>query len=260
MTGDLHAGSVVHPTAIIEDGVVMGEGCVIHPYVVLRAGTVLGARVVVHSFSVIGGEPQDTSFDPAIVSEARIGDGTVIREHCTVNRGTKTGSATVIGTKCFLMATAHVGHDCQVGNNVIVGHGAMLGGFTEVGDHCFLGGSTGLHQFSRVGQGVMLAGGALVTLNIPPYVMAADRNDIVGLNLVGLKRRGVSRESIRELKEVFRAVFFTPGNIRSVAAGIKESGTFKTEEANRFLDFYSTGKRGFARARRRGPASNEEET
>jgi len=260
MTGDLQAGSVLHPTAVIEEGVVIGEGCVIHPYVVLRSGTVLGARVTVHAFSVIGGEPQSTSFDSAIVSGVHIGDDTTIREQSTVNRATVPGGATSIGAKCFLMATSHVGHDSQIGDNVILANGVMLGGFTEIGDNCFLGGGTGTHQFSRVGQGVIIAGGARVTLNIPPYVMAAERNDIVGLNLIGLKRRGVPREAIRELKDAFRAVYFTPGNIRLVAARALEAGTFKSDEANRFLEFFTTGKRGFARSRRQGAAADGEET
>lgn len=253
-------GKVIHPTAVVEDGVSLGAGCVIHPYVVLRAGTVLADRVTVHSFSVIGGEPQDLRFDAAVASGVRIGSGTVIREQCTVNRATTPGGATVVGGNCFLMATSHVGHDSRLGDNVILANGTMLGGFTEIGDSCFLGGGTGTHQFSRIGEGVIIAGGARVTLNIPPFVMAAERNDVVGLNLVGLKRRGVPRESIRELKDAFRAVYFTPGNIRTVAAQILASGSFKSVEAVRFLEFFTAGKRGFARTRRQGVASDAEET
>lgn len=260
MSGDTQAGSVIHPTAVIEDGVVVGAGCTIHPYVVLRAGTVLAERVVVHSFSVIGGEPQDTSFDPATKSGVRIGAGSVIREQVTVNRATKPGGETVLGSKCFLMATSHVGHDCRIGDNVILANGVMLGGFTEIGDDCFLGGGSGAHQHSRVGQGCIIGGFGLVTKSVPPFVMVADRNDVVGLNLVGLKRRGVPRESIRELKEVFRVVYFTPGSIKAIAAQALESGAFQSDEAKRFLEFFSTGKRGFARARRQGVAGDGEET
>jgi UDP-N-acetylglucosamine acyltransferase len=251
--------TVIHPTAVVEDGVAIGAGCVIHPYVVLRAGTVLAERVTVHSFSVIGGEPQDLSFKPATPSGVRIGAGTVIREQSTVNRATVPGGATLVGEGCYLMATAHVGHDCSVGNKVILANGTMLGGFTEIGDNSFLGGGTGTHQFSRIGQGVIIAGGARVSLNIPPFVMAAERNDVVGLNLVGLKRRGVPREAIRELKDAFRAVYFTPGNIRKVAAQILETGSFKSAEAIRFLEFFTTGKRGFARTRRQGVATDADE-
>jgi UDP-N-acetylglucosamine acyltransferase len=255
----MNGETVIHPTAVVEDGVTLGAGCVIHPYVVLRAGTVLADGVVVHSFTVIGGEPQDVHFDASVASGVRIGAGTVIREQSTVNRATTPGGATMIGEKCFLMATSHVGHDSRLGDNVILANGTMLGGFTEIGDHSFLGGGTGTHQFSRIGQGVIIAGGARVTLNIPPFVMAAERNDVVGLNLVGLRRRGVARESIRELKDAFRVVYFTPGNIREVAARAIEAGNFKTPEAIQFLEFFATGKRGFARARRDASSGDADE-
>jgi len=251
--------TVIHPTAVIEEGVTFGAGCVIHPYVVLRKGTVLADRVTVHSFTVIGGEPQDISFKPATPSGVRIGAGTVIREQSTVNRATREGGETVVGENCFLMATSHVGHDVRLGNKVIFANGVMIGGFTEIGDSCFLGGGVGTHQFSRIGEGVIVAGGARITLNIPPFVMVAERNEVVGLNLIGLKRRGVPREAIRELKEAFRAVYFTPGNIREVAAQALGSGVFKSVEAARFFEFFAAGKRGFARARREGPADDAEE-
>jgi UDP-N-acetylglucosamine acyltransferase len=255
----MSGGTVIHPTAVVEDGVTLGAGCIIHPYVVLRKGTVLADGVVVHAFTVIGGEPQDVHFDASVASGVRIGAGTVIREQCTVNRAATPGGATVVGEKCFLMATSHVGHDCRIGDNVILANGTMLGGFTDIGDHSFLGGGTGTHQFSRIGQGVIIAGGARVTLNIPPFVMAAERNDLVGLNLVGLRRRGVAREAIRELKDAFREVYFTPGNIRAVAARAVKAGNFKTSEAIQFLEFFTTGKRGFARARRENPADDADE-
>jgi UDP-N-acetylglucosamine acyltransferase len=221
---------------------------------------VLGERVTIHSFTVIGGEPQDLNFKSATVSGVRIGAGTVIREQCTVNRATAPDGATVVGEGCFLMATSHVGHDCQVGNKVIFANGTMLGGFVEVGDNTFLGGGAAVHQFCRVGEGVMIGGGARVALSVPPFVMAAERDEVAGLNLVGLKRRGVQREAIRELKDAFRAVYHTVGNIRSLAGQALESGSFKSAEAIRFLEFFTTGKRGFARPRRPETAGDAGET
>lgn len=252
--------TVIHPSAVVEDGVMIGAGCTIHPYVVLRAGTVLGERVAVHAFSVIGGEPQDVSFKCSVVSGVRIGAGTTIREQCTVNRATKEGGATVIGENCYLMATAHVGHDCRIGDRVIFANGAMLGGFTEIGDNTFLGGGMAVHQFCRVGEGVMVGGGARITADVPPHALAAERNEIIGLNLVGLRRRGAAREAIRELKDAFRHVYFTHGNIREVAAQALESGGFKSPEAIRFLEFFTTGKRRYARPRRAGSADGADES
>ncbi|HLP08750.1 MAG TPA: acyl-ACP--UDP-N-acetylglucosamine O-acyltransferase [Opitutaceae bacterium] len=252
--------SQIHPTAIIEEGVELGRDCVLHAHAIVRRGTVLGERVTVHPFAVIGGDPQDLRFDPATASGVRIGSGTTIREHVTVNRSTKAGAATVVGERCFLMAACHVAHDCVVGNDVVIANAVLLAGHVQVGDRCFLGGSAMFHQFARVGEGAIISGGSRVALDVPPFAMAAERNEVIGLNLVGLKRRGVARETIREIKDAFRAVYFTPGNIRSVAAGALGTGAFRSDEARRFLEFFATGKRGFARARRTTDAEGETAT
>lgn len=240
----------IHPTALVEEGVELGRDCAIHAYVILRRGTVLGDRVTVHSFAVVGGDPQDLKFDPATASGVRIGAGTTIREHVTVNRSTKAGAATIVGEECFLMAASHVAHDCVVGRQVVVANAVLLAGHVHVGDNCFLGGSAMFHQFVRVGDGAMVSGGSRCALDVPPYTMAAERNDVIGLNLVGLRRRGVAREAIRELKTAFRLVYCTPGNIRQVAAQALTGDAFRSPEARRFLEFFTAGKRGVARARR----------
>jgi UDP-N-acetylglucosamine acyltransferase len=239
---------MIHPTAIIEDGVVLGENCHIREGVILRRGTVLGDRVTVHSHAVIGGEPQDIKFDPATESGVRIGSGTTIREHVTVNRATHAGGATLIGSQSYLMADAHVAHDCVLGDHVILANGALLAGHLHVEAHVFVGGGAGLHQFGRVGEGAMIAGGARIALDIPPNVMVAERNEIIGLNLVGLRRRGVEAAAVRELKDAFRAIYYTPGNIRDVAAKLLEDA--RTPEARHFIRFFTLGKRGIARPSR----------
>ena len=246
--------SQIHPTAIIEDGVELGSDCTIQAYAVLKTGTVLGDRVTVHPFAVVGGDPQDLRFDPATPSGVRIGNGTTVREHVTVNRSTKAGAATVIGERCFLMAASHVAHDCVVGDEVVIANAALLGGHVHVGDRCFLGGGAAFHQFGRIGEGAIISGGARMALDVPPYAMAAERNEVIGLNLIGLKRRGVARAAIRELKEAFRSVYFTPGNIRALAAEALASGRFGSAEARGFLEFFTAGKRGFSRARRAAEA------
>jgi UDP-N-acetylglucosamine acyltransferase len=245
--------SQIHPTAIVDDGVEIGRDCIIQAYAIIRRGTVLGERVNVHPFAVVGGDPQDLHFDPATPSGVRIGAGTTIREHVTVSRSTKAGAATVVGENCFLMAACHVAHDCVVGNNVVIANAVLLAGHVHIGDNCFLGGSAAFHQFVRVGEGAIISGMSRCAQDVPPYAMAAERNEVIGFNLVGLKRRGVAREAIRELKEAFRVVYFTPGNIREVAGRTLEGGTFRSAEARRFLEFFVSGKRGFARARRESP-------
>ncbi|MSU46194.1 MAG: acyl-ACP--UDP-N-acetylglucosamine O-acyltransferase [Lacunisphaera sp.] len=240
----------IHPTAIIEDGVQLGAGCVVYPHAIIKRHTVLGDGAVVHSFAVIGGDPQYLKFDPATVSGVRIGAGTVIREYVTINRSINPGQATSVGARCFLMANSHVGHDSAVSDDVVLANNVMLAGHVHVGGHTFLGGGAGFHQFCRIGEGVMVSGLARIAQDIPHFVMAAERNEVIGLNLIGLKRRGVGRDAIGEIKDAFRAVYFTAGNIREVARSALAGGAFKTAEARQFLTFFTEGKRGFARARR----------
>lgn len=248
----------LHPTAIIEEDVQLGANCVVHACAVIKRHSVLAEGVVVHAFAVIGGDPQYLKFDPAVKSGVCVGAGTVIREHVTINRSIHAGQATTVGARCFLMANSHVGHDSAVADDVVLANNVMLAGHVTVGSHTFLGGGAGFHQFCRVGEGVIVSGLARIAQDIPPFTMAAERNEVIGLNLVGLKRRGFSRETIREIKDAFRAVYFTPGNIRDVARAALDGEAFKSAEARQFLAFFTEGKRGFARARREGAAGEDD--
>jgi len=250
----------IHPTAIIEDGVQLGAGCVVQAYAIIKKYSVLGDGVIVHSFAVIGDEPQYLKFDPTTASGVRIGNGTVVREHATINRSIHADKETTVGERCFLMANAHVGHDCLVADEVVLANNVMLAGHVTVGRCTFLGGGTGVHQFCRVGEGVIVGGLGRIAQDVPPFAMAAERNEIIGLNLIGLKRRGISRDAIGEIKAAFRAVYFTPGNIREVARAALDSGRFETAEARQFLTFFTEGKRGFARARREASAPEEDDS
>ncbi len=248
--------SSIHPTAIVEEGAVLGAGCVIHPYAVIKRGAVLGAGVAVHPFAVVGGDPNFLKFDLATPTGVRVGAGTVIREHASINRSIYAGKDTIVGARCYLMANAHVGHDCVVGDDVVFATNVMLGGHVEVGSHTFLGGGAGVHQFSRIGEGVMIAGLARITQDLAPYLLVAERNEVPGLNLVGLKRRGASRAAIAELKECFHAVF-AEGDPRKRAAARLAAGV-QGAEARRFLEFFAGGKRGFARPDPAGAAAADD--
>jgi UDP-N-acetylglucosamine acyltransferase len=250
----------IHPTAIVEEGAMLGADCTLHAHAIVRRGTVLGDRVTVHPFAVLGGDPQDLRFDPATPSGVHIGSGTTVREHVTVNRSTKAGSATTIGSNCFLMAASHVAHDCVLGDNVVLANAVLLAGHVHVGNSCFLGGASVYHQFIRLGEGVMVSGGSQVGQDVPPFANAAQRNALFGLNLVGLRRRGVGRDAIRELKFAYRAVYSTPGNIREVAAALLAGGDYGTAEARLFLGFFAGGRRGFVRPKKAGAAEPEVES
>jgi UDP-N-acetylglucosamine acyltransferase len=240
----------IHPTAVIEDGARLGADCVIHAYAVIRSHCELGAGVVVHPFAVVGGDPQDLRFDASTPSGARIGARTVIREHVTISRSTTRGAYTEIGADCFLMAACHVAHDCRIGERVVIANAVLLAGHVEVGDRAFLGGGAVVHQFCRIGESVMIGGGARISLDVPPFCLATERNGLIGLNLVGLRRRGLRRELIDEIKRALHAVDVPVGNPKQLAAASLARGEFASAEARSFLGFYAGGRRGFARTRR----------
>lgn len=248
----------IHPTAVVEDGAQLGADCEIMARAIVTRHAVLGDRVVVHPGAVIGGDPQYLKFDRATPSFVRVGTGSVIRENVTLNRAIYADQATVVGERCFLMANSHLGHDCALGDDVVLANNAMLAGHVSVGSFSFVGGGAGVHQFCRIGDSCMVAGLARITRDLAPFTITAERDEVSGLNLVGLKRRGFSREAIRELKEAFRAVYFGVGNIRELAAAALAGGGFATAEARRFLEFFTGGKRGFARATRAALSENHE--
>ncbi len=263
------AGSTIHPTAIVHDGAtlgrnvhigafaVVGEGavigdrCTLLPHAIVRGSAELGERVCVHSFAVAGGDPQDLSFDPAIRSGVRIGDRTTLREGATVNRATSDGVFTIVESDVYMMANSHVGHDCHIGRHVVVAGNVMLAGHVEVGTNAFLGGGSGIHQFSRIGEGAMVGGNASIAYDVPPFTIAAERNGLIGLNLVGLRRRDTPSDAMDDLKRCFFAVFGS-GDVRRNAAHALAAGDMgKTEHGKRFLTFCEGGKRGFVRPRRK---------
>jgi UDP-N-acetylglucosamine acyltransferase len=247
---DTRAGPrVIHPTAVIEAGATLGAGCIVHAYACITRHCVLGAGVVVHPFAVLGGDPQDLGFDAARATGVRIGDRTVIREHVTVNRATQPGGATEIGSDCFLMAASHVAHDGHLGERVILANAVLLAGHVQVGDRAFLGGGAVIHQFARIGEGAMVSGLSRITRDVAPFLMAAERDEVAGLNLVGLRRRGATPASVAELKRAYREVFAPTGKLRELAAAALASGRYQSEEALGFLRFFDAGKRGFIRPR-----------
>jgi UDP-N-acetylglucosamine acyltransferase len=243
----------VHPTAVIGAGARVGARSVVHAHAIIHSCVQIGEDVVVHPFAVLGGDPQDLRFDPARETGVRIGSRTVIREHVTVNRATASGGFTEIGDDCFLMAAAHVAHDCRLAERVILANAVLLGGHVQVGERAFLGGAAVVHQYGRVGAGAMVAGGSRITRDVPPFCLVAERNDLIGLNVVGLRRRSVERATFREIKNAFRAVHRSADNPRRRAAEALASGRFESAEARQFLEFFAAGHRGFARRRRAGP-------
>ncbi len=236
--------AVVGPFAIIEAGVIIGPGCRIAAHAVIKQGAKLGAGVTVDHFAVVGGDPQDLSFDRSLVSGVRVGDRTVIREHVTIHRATKAGNDTLIGAHCLLMAGAHVAHDCVLGDDVIMANGCMLGGHVLVGDKAFISGGVAVHQFCRIGGGSLTSGNAVITEDVPPNALAHGRNLLAGLNLIGLRRRGVPAPAVAEIKRAYHAIYATHGACSTLAQVALATNEYTTMEAKEFLNFFAGGKRG----------------
>lgn len=236
----------IGPFAIVEGDVEIGAGSKLDSHAILKDGARIGKSVTVGNFAVVAGLPQDLSFDSSVRTFARIGDHTTLREGVTINRATVDGGFTEVGEHCFVMAEAHVGHDSVVGNRVVVGNASLLGGHVSVGNNAFLGGCSGIHQFCRVGESVMFGGQSTATMDVAPFTIFAERNALFGLNLIGLRRRGFSRETIGQLQACYRKIFLSTGNMRTLAENLRENSTGYAPEAMRFLDFFAGGKRGFA--------------
>ncbi|MCA8974447.1 MAG: acyl-ACP--UDP-N-acetylglucosamine O-acyltransferase [Planctomycetes bacterium] len=248
----LGLGVTIGPYAVVGDGATIGDGTTLAAHAIVCAGAVIGSGTRIHSFAVVGGDPQDLGFDPATQSGVTVGAGVTIREGVTINRATKAGGRTTIGDGVYLMANSHVGHDSHVGDRVILANNVMLAGHVEVGAAAFLGGGAGVHQFARIGEGTMVSGNASMSYDAPPHTIVAERNCLIGLNLVGLRRRGTEAAVIADLKRCFRAVFAESGDVRRNANSAIASGEVGTTAPGAgFLSFCASGKRGFARLRRR---------
>ena len=234
-------GVEVGPYSVIGPQAVVGENCVIGSHVVIEGDVQMGEHNVIGHGAVIGGAPQDLSFGFQTRSGVRIGNSNTIREHCTIHRGTAEGSVTTLGDKNFLMVGAHVGHNCTIGSSVIIANNCLLGGYVEIQDNAFLGGGCVFHQFIRVGRLAITQGGSAFSVDVPPFIMAALLNYAIGLNVVGLKRAGLTREERDELKAAFRLIYSRGLNISQALARAaeKEWGIVARE----FFDFIASAKK-----------------
>jgi len=244
-------GTTIAAGALIEEGVQIGRDCKIAAYAIIRKGTTLGDAVQVDSFCVLGGDPQSINFDTSLESSVVIGDRVILREAVTVHRPETAGAQTVVGDDCFLMSNAHVAHDCQLGKGVVMANNVMLAGHVRIGEKTVVGGGAGIHQFCRIGAYCMIAGNASITADVPPYVVAAERSEAHGLNLLGLRRGGFEQREIKDLKRCYRAVFFGGGNLkRKAEEAVRETEFGTTPAGARFLSFFESGTRGFIQSTR----------
>jgi len=238
----------IGPFCIIEAGAVIGDGCRLAAHVVVKKGTTLGVCNEVDEYVVLGGRPQHIARHTCW-GQVRIGARNMIREHVTVHGAMSADSVTVIGDENLLMVNAHVAHDCQVGNHTIITNNVMLAGHVTVGDYAYLSGGVGVHQFCRIGSHCMVGGQAHINKDVPPYVTVDGVSmRVVGLNLIGLRRRGFTAEQILELKQAYRIIYRQGLTWEQVLQAL--STTFSSGPAADFHTFLSTGRRGFVFERR----------
>ncbi|HZV33383.1 MAG TPA: acyl-ACP--UDP-N-acetylglucosamine O-acyltransferase [Verrucomicrobiae bacterium] len=237
----LHSTIRVGPYAVIDEEVELGPHCVVGPHVYLTGGIIAGAHNQFHAGCVIGDAPQDLKYkgEPTGV---RIGDHNVFREQVTVHRSNKVSEDTIIGSNNFLMVNCHVGHNCILGNHVILANGVLLGGHVSVGDRAFLSGNCLVHQFARIGTLALMQGGSAVSQDLPPYAVACGSNIMCGLNIIGLRRVGITSGERMELKRVYRFLFRSGKNLRSAVAEAQKE--FSGAPAKILMDFVAAAKRG----------------
>ena len=237
---------IIGPYTIIEDDVVIGDGCELQSSVVIANGARLGMRVKVSHHAVIATQPQDLKFGGE-ESLAVIGDDTVIREFVTFNRGTIAHGEASIGKKSFVMTYAHVAHDCIIGDNVILANAVQVAGHVEIDDYAILGGVLPIHQFVKIGAHAMIGGGYRVQQDVCPFALVAGYPlKVIGINAVGLRRRGFSRETIQSLQKVFKLLFFSDMNTSQAVARIPDEVEV-IPEVQLVLDFIERSNRGLVK-------------
>lgn len=233
----------VSPFSTIAADVEIGEGSWIGPYVSIMDGVRIGKNCKVFPGAILGSVPQDLKF-VGEESILEIGDNVIIREYCTLNRGTKANYKTVIGNNCLLMAYVHVAHDCIVNNNVILANNVNLAGHIEIGKFAVLGGLTAVHQFVKIGEHAMVGGGSLVRKDVPPFVKAGrEPLSYTGVNSIGLKRRGFGPEQINTIHNIYRQLFVIGGNI-SKSVKLIENDFPESAEKTQILNFIKEASRG----------------
>jgi len=255
MSTQIHKSAIVHPDAkisdnvsigpftIVEENVVIGEGTQIASNTLIASGTRIGISCKISHGAVLGTLPQDLKFGGEETT-LEIGNNTTIREYCTLNRGTKAHMKTIVGNNCFIMAYVHIAHDCTIGSNVILVNAVNMAGHVDIEDFAIVGGLTPIHQFVRIGQHAMIGGGSRAGKDIPPYIIGSRYPMCFeGTNIIGLKRRGFSPDTIANIEKTYHILYEIGLNVTQAVQKIKDELP-KTPEVNNILEFIAKSKRG----------------
>lgn len=239
-------GTVVEPFATISGDVEIGENCWVGPGTVIADGSRIGNNVKIFPGAIIGVDSQDLKYKGEYTT-THIGSGTTIREYVTVHRGTADKLKTVVGENCLLMAYVHIAHDCEVGNNVIIANNTQLAGHIVVEDWVVIEGMAAIQQFVKIGAHAFIAGGCFVRKNVPPYTKAArEPLSYVGVNSIGLRRRGFKDEQIACIEDTYRVLYVQNNNI-SQALKVADLELPSSPEKDQILDFIRNSKKGIMR-------------
>lgn len=242
---------IVEPFAYVDRNTEIGEGTRVMTQATVLSGARIGKNCVIFPHAIVSGIPQDLKFQGEETT-AIIGDNTTIRECVTVNRGTASRGFTKVGNNCLIMAYSHVAHDCVLNDHVILGNTTQLSGEVEVDDYAIVSGGTLVHQFSRIGAHVMIQGGSKIPKDIPPYVMVGREPIVyVGLNVVGLRRRGFTSERINSIQEIYRFLYMSGLNVTQAMERI-QNDLPESEDRERVLQFIQSSSRGIVRGNMEG--------
>jgi UDP-N-acetylglucosamine acyltransferase len=253
---EIHETASIGAYAVIGPDVVIGADTVVDAHAVISGPTVIGRRNRIGSFSSVGSPPQDMHYkgEP---TELLIGDDNLIREYVSIHRGTVSGrSKTVIGNSCLLMSYCHVAHDCVLHDHIIMSNVATLAGHVEVGSYANLGGLVAVHQFCRIGSYTYIGGMSGISMDVPPYViLAGTRNQmrITGVNKIGLRRNGVSREAVEAIERAFKIIFrAAPDMVLQDALAKAEQELADSPEVMSLIEFFRTSRRGVVKRTEEG--------
>lgn len=225
----------VGPFSIIESDVIIGEGAVIASSVLIASGSRIGENCRIFHSAVIGTIPQDLKFEGEYTTVS-IGNNTIIREFCTINRGTADLGTTTVGSDCLLMAYSHVAHDCILGDNVILANAVNMAGHVKIDESAIVGGMVPIHQFVHIGKHTFIGGGFRVDKDVPPYILAAGQPlGYMGLNSLGLRRRKFSRDTLSKIKSAYKIIYQSDLNMSQALAKIKTDA----ENTPEVMDIYS---------------------
>jgi len=237
---------IVEPFASIYGDVVVGDGSWIGPNAVLMEGARIGSKCRIYPGAVISAIPQDLKF-AGEKTTAEVGDGTTIRECVTINRGTADRLKTAVGSNSLLMAYVHLAHDCILGNNVVIANSVNLAGHVTIDDWAILEGNVAVQQFIHIGAHSFIAGASLVRKNVPPFVKAArEPLSYVGVNVVGLRRRGYSDEAVARIEDIYREIFVRTNNVDRAVQNVEQT-LARSPERGQILDFIRNSPKGIMR-------------